>query len=65
MNAILHLGREVLPGSSEHAAGLCAMLCIALVDDCTPQGKRRRSELAEEIGAGVPSHQAEALVLAE
>ena len=65
MKAILRIGREVLPGSSEHDAGLCAMLLIALTDDCTPAGKRRRSELGEDLGRGVPGHQAEALALAE
>lgn len=36
-------------GTPQHDAGLCALLIMELTDDCTPQGRRRRSELAEDF----------------
>lgn len=33
-------------GTPEHDLGLATLLLTVLVDDCSPQSKRRRSELA-------------------
>ena len=43
-------------GTAQHDAGLCFFLLVTLTDDCSPQGKRRRSELAEHLSAGTLRH---------
>lgn len=54
--------RKLRAGTPEHDSGLCFFILMELSDDCTPQGKRRRSELAEDFSHGTIQHSAVVLV---
>ena len=43
-------------GTAQHDKGLAFFMIVSLADDCGPQGKRRRSELAERMSAGTLRH---------
>ena len=49
-------GTRVRKGTAQHDEGLCLIMLAGLVDDCSPQGKRRRSELAEKMSARELQH---------
>ena len=66
VNALLPLaGRELVRGSREHYLGLDFLMFEDLSDDCTPQGKRRRSEFSVGIASGHPIETSEVALLAE
>lgn len=47
---------KLRPGTPQHDTALAFVLLVALTDDCSMTGKRRRSELAEHIHKGDLSH---------
>lgn len=55
--------RKLRAGTPEHDSGLCFFILMELTDDCSPQGKRRRSELAEDFSHGELKHSAVALAV--
>lgn len=52
-------------GTPEHDSGLASLLLMELTDDCTPQGRWRRSELAEDYSRGSVRHSQVVVALAE
>ena len=43
-------------GTPEHDLGLATLLLIVLTDDCSPQARRRRSELGERVSQNEVAH---------
>lgn len=49
-------GRTLRRGTPEHDVGLCTLMLMELTQDCSPQGRRRRSELAQDMAKGQLRH---------
>ncbi len=43
-------------GTPEHDTGLALLMLTVLIDDCSPQAKRRRSELGERFSRHEVAH---------
>ena len=56
-------GQVLRKGTAAHDQGLCTLMLAELTQDCSIQGRRRRSELAWDMSHGSLRHEVLVLVV--